>query len=61
MVDCGLRLIAALTGLGWIADRTLGTLQCKDASCGVALVAWPNQNTPEFSKEAYLHEPLLLH
>eukprot|EP00969_Alexandrium_andersonii_P329970 14582362-Alexandrium_andersonii.AAC.1 len=31
MADCGLRRIAAPTGLGWIADCTSGTLQCKDA------------------------------
>eukprot|EP00969_Alexandrium_andersonii_P082920 3657405-Alexandrium_andersonii.AAC.1 len=30
MVDCGLKRIAALAGLGWIADCTLGTLQWKD-------------------------------
>eukprot|EP00969_Alexandrium_andersonii_P268203 11851714-Alexandrium_andersonii.AAC.1 len=30
MADCGLRRIATLTGLGRIADCTLGTLQCKD-------------------------------
>eukprot|EP00969_Alexandrium_andersonii_P126356 5585063-Alexandrium_andersonii.AAC.1 len=32
MADCGLRRIAALTGFGRIADCTLGTLRCKDAS-----------------------------
>eukprot|EP00969_Alexandrium_andersonii_P330946 14628065-Alexandrium_andersonii.AAC.1 len=31
MADCGLRRIAALTGLAWIADCTLGPLRCKDA------------------------------
>eukprot|EP00969_Alexandrium_andersonii_P206933 9141828-Alexandrium_andersonii.AAC.1 len=34
MADCGLGRIAARTGLGRIADCTLGTLQCKDASLG---------------------------
>eukprot|EP00969_Alexandrium_andersonii_P023716 1035629-Alexandrium_andersonii.AAC.1 len=29
--DCGLRWIAALAGLGRIADCTLGALRCKDA------------------------------
>eukprot|EP00969_Alexandrium_andersonii_P360924 15456447-Alexandrium_andersonii.AAC.1 len=32
MADCGLRRIAALTSIGRIADCTLGTLRCKDAS-----------------------------
>eukprot|EP00969_Alexandrium_andersonii_P101392 4472677-Alexandrium_andersonii.AAC.1 len=32
MAVCGLRQIAALTGLGRIADRTLDMLQCTDAS-----------------------------
>eukprot|EP00969_Alexandrium_andersonii_P293729 12982700-Alexandrium_andersonii.AAC.1 len=31
MADCGFRRTGALTGLGRIADCTLGTLQCKDA------------------------------
>eukprot|EP00969_Alexandrium_andersonii_P089368 3944836-Alexandrium_andersonii.AAC.1 len=35
MADCGLRRIEALTGIGRIADCTLGTLRCKDASCWV--------------------------
>eukprot|EP00969_Alexandrium_andersonii_P107530 4744081-Alexandrium_andersonii.AAC.1 len=35
MADCGFRRTAALTGLGRIADCTLGTLQCKDASMTV--------------------------
>eukprot|EP00969_Alexandrium_andersonii_P032299 1410281-Alexandrium_andersonii.AAC.1 len=30
MADCRLRPIAALTGLGRIADCTLGAMQCKD-------------------------------
>eukprot|EP00969_Alexandrium_andersonii_P337743 14927324-Alexandrium_andersonii.AAC.1 len=30
MADCGLGRMAALTSIGWIADGTLGTLQCKD-------------------------------
>eukprot|EP00969_Alexandrium_andersonii_P290914 12858844-Alexandrium_andersonii.AAC.1 len=32
MADCGLRWIAALAGLGRIADCTSGPLHCKDAS-----------------------------
>eukprot|EP00969_Alexandrium_andersonii_P337926 14934689-Alexandrium_andersonii.AAC.1 len=30
MADCGLRLIASMTGLGWIVECTLGAAQCKD-------------------------------
>eukprot|EP00969_Alexandrium_andersonii_P363810 15462723-Alexandrium_andersonii.AAC.1 len=43
MADCGLRRIAALTGLGWIADCALGTLQCKDARLGAGRTkrGWP--------------------
>eukprot|EP00969_Alexandrium_andersonii_P367772 15471405-Alexandrium_andersonii.AAC.1 len=32
MAECGLRRIAALTGLRRIAECTLDNLQCKDAS-----------------------------
>eukprot|EP00969_Alexandrium_andersonii_P344047 15206819-Alexandrium_andersonii.AAC.1 len=31
MADCPFWRIGALTGLGRIADRTLGTLRCEDA------------------------------
>eukprot|EP00969_Alexandrium_andersonii_P135495 5993683-Alexandrium_andersonii.AAC.1 len=36
MADCGLRWIAALTGLEWVVDCTLGALQRKDPSRGAS-------------------------
>eukprot|EP00969_Alexandrium_andersonii_P362784 15460481-Alexandrium_andersonii.AAC.1 len=43
MADCGLRRIAALAGLGRIADCMLGALRRKDPSAGRLMligVAW---------------------
>eukprot|EP00969_Alexandrium_andersonii_P280336 12393669-Alexandrium_andersonii.AAC.1 len=41
MTDCGLRRIAAPTGLEQIADCTLGTLRCEDPRLSRLEVAPP--------------------